>query len=294
MPTGMSLPSFTSAATETFRQPGLRSTLPIGVAVLCLVVSGTAQTRDGVITGVARDLGGSVLPGVTVTAIAGEFQRKAVTGSNGRYRLDDLAAGTYRVQADLAGFRRTTAEGIIVAPGREIQHDLVMRIGILTRPDLLVEPAGGLSGALRAADAIVHLRLTRVVGVRLIGPSESWLTTEHVAVALSVLKGGAADLAPGASLHFWQPYAGAWVEDGRRLVGERPPYQVDDEFVGLFTRVQDAKLVESVAGRYMFRVLGGKVAWPHAPSSGVQDGMSVDAFIAALLQLLAGGQRGLS
>ena len=163
-----------------------------------------------------------------------------------------------------------------------------------TRPNLLVMPAGGLPGALRAADAIVHIRLTRVVGTRLIGPSESRLTTEHVGLALSVLKGGAADLVPGAPVHFWQSFAGSWVEDGRQLVGERPPYQVDDEFVGLFRREPDAKLVEFVAGRFMFRVVGGKVAWPHAPSSGIQDGMSVNAFMAALRQLMAGGQRGLS
>jgi hypothetical protein len=233
------------------------------------------------------------MPGVTVTAIAGAVQRKAVTDASGRYRLEDLAGGTYRVQAELAGFRRTVAEGIVVASTGDVHHDLVLCLGILTHPDLLVVPAGGFPGALRAADAIVHVRVTRVVGTRLIGPSEAWLTTEHVAAVLGVLKGAAADLTEGESVRVWQTFAGEWVEDGRRLVGERPPYKVGDEFVGLFSREPDAKLVEFAAGRFMFQVVGGKVEWRHEPSPGIRDGMTVSTFIDALRQLMAGVQRGL-
>jgi Carboxypeptidase regulatory-like domain len=125
------------------------------------------------------------MPGVTVTATAGDFQRKVVTSSSGRYRFDDLAAGTYRLQAELAGFRRTVAEGIVVGSGSEVQHDLVMRIGILTHADLVGLPSGGLAGALRAADAVIHLRVARVVGVQLIGPSQARLTSSKARPCIS-------------------------------------------------------------------------------------------------------------
>jgi hypothetical protein len=129
--------------------------------------------------------------------------------------------------------------------------------------------------------------VTQVVGVQLIGPSESWLTTEHIAEIITVVKGTGSDLAEGNSLHFWQTYAGEWIEDGKRIVGESSPYRVGDEFVGLFTREEDGKLVESVAGRFMYRVVAGKVVWSGRPTPGIQDGMPVDAFIAALRQIMA-------
>lgn len=63
------------------------------------------------------------------------------------------------------GFRRTVVENIVVGSSSEVQRDLVMRIGVVTNPDLLIMPSGGFAGALRAATVIAHVRVTRVVGV---------------------------------------------------------------------------------------------------------------------------------
>jgi hypothetical protein len=160
-----------------------------------------------------------------------------------------------------------------------------MRLGILMTVDT-VRPAGGLPGALRAADAVLHLRIAQVIVPQLLGPSQNLLATQHVARVVSVLKGGAPDLAEGGSVRFWQGQAGEWVEDGLRIVGQNSPYRVGDEFVGLFRRDRDGRLHELIGADSMFRVVDGRVPWRHEPAPGIQDGMSVEAFVAAPRRLI--------
>lgn len=70
-----------------------------------------AQTRAAV-TGVVTDESKAVLPGATVTATELSTGRQYIGVADGRgeYRLDNVAPGTYRVQAELAGFLRLSKE----------------------------------------------------------------------------------------------------------------------------------------------------------------------------------------
>lgn len=94
--------------------------------VAALLALGLAQARGGTISGMVRFRDGGVAPGATVTAVLGTKQRKAVTNSAGRYRLDDLAPGRYRLEADLNGFQKAVVEGIVVEPTGSAAHDLVL------------------------------------------------------------------------------------------------------------------------------------------------------------------------
>lgn len=257
-----------------------------GLALAGLVAMVAAQTPVGVLAGAVRDAEGGVIPGATITANAGGDARKVVTDAAGRYRFEGLATGTYRVDAELAGFRRSNCGAVLVRDRVQGTCNITLRIGILANVDY-VWPIGGLPGALRAADAVIHLRVARVVGPRLLGRSESVLATEHVAVVLSVLKGATRALAQGRSVHFWQPEAGEWLEDGGRFTGKNQPHRAGDEFVGLFASDQAAGLHEFVGGHFMFRVIDGKVPWKREPWPGIQDGMPVNAFLAALRALMS-------
>lgn len=79
---------------------------------------GAAERRSGPLTlrlGPARTLSGTVreegtrapLPGATVTAFEGGPSGRAVTDSQGRYVIDDLAPGTYRARAAASGLSMT-------------------------------------------------------------------------------------------------------------------------------------------------------------------------------------------
>ncbi len=77
----------------------------------------------GVLTGVVKDASGAVLPGATITLTAPALAspRSVVTDDQGRYRLENLPAGRYSVEAALSGFQpRTTSIGLDAATALDI------------------------------------------------------------------------------------------------------------------------------------------------------------------------------
>ena len=83
---------------------------PVVVVLLLVVAAGLAQSQRGEITGVVRDVSGSVLPGVTVQArgpASSQQVRSAVTDGRGVYSFKDLPPGAYELTFALAGFNTT-------------------------------------------------------------------------------------------------------------------------------------------------------------------------------------------
>lgn len=103
-----------------------RSWSILAVLLGCLLVvlsAGTAVAQTsattGEVSGRVLDNEESPLPGVTVTAInAGTgLTRLTVTDENGNFNLGLLPPGTYRVSAELSGFRTDTREDVTVLLG---------------------------------------------------------------------------------------------------------------------------------------------------------------------------------
>lgn len=100
------------------------STLAVLLGCLLLAFgAGTAvaqtSSTTGEIVGVVVDNDNSPLPGVTVTAVnvGTGLTRLTVTGADGSYNLGLLTPGTYRVTAELSGFRTGTREDVTVLLG---------------------------------------------------------------------------------------------------------------------------------------------------------------------------------
>src|SRR5687768_18167477 len=91
---------------------------PFGAMVgLGIAIStAAAQTTTGGITGVIRDAGGGVLPGVTVKATheATNAVIEAVSNDVGMYVLRGLPVGRYIVVAELAGFQTSKNTNVVV------------------------------------------------------------------------------------------------------------------------------------------------------------------------------------
>lgn len=77
---------------------------------LCLAISiqGLAQSDTAQISGYVKDTTGAVVPGVTVIAKSQtrEFERSAISNTEGYYVISNLTPGLYTVSAELAGFKR--------------------------------------------------------------------------------------------------------------------------------------------------------------------------------------------
>src|SRR5262245_47290083 len=91
------------------------------VALVLAALPVFAQTT-GRITGQIVDTSGSAVPGVAVTATSPQLQGSltATTDSNGHFRFPSVPPGTYKVRAELAGFKIVEQAGVQVGMDKTV------------------------------------------------------------------------------------------------------------------------------------------------------------------------------
>jgi hypothetical protein len=96
----------------------------IGWSIVCalLVPAGIAAQQNATLQGSVVDEQRGAIPGLTVTAtdISTGRQALAITGLDGRYRFDNLAAGDYKLKVELSGFATVETAGIELLVGRNV------------------------------------------------------------------------------------------------------------------------------------------------------------------------------
>lgn len=114
---------------------GMNSRLRIFiVGVLALLCVGTAawgQADTGRISGVVKDVSGSLIPGVTVIATRVDTgdTTTATTDSTGVYTFPSLRAGQYNIAASMKGFSSVTREGYELVDASALTVDFDMKAG---------------------------------------------------------------------------------------------------------------------------------------------------------------------
>src|SRR5258707_14184807 len=85
---------------------------PTVIVLLCAGSAGAQAVKGGLVGNIA-DQSGFALPGVTVTIteVNTNISYSAITNESGNYVFSNLKDGTYRVVADLGGFKRVVREG---------------------------------------------------------------------------------------------------------------------------------------------------------------------------------------
>ncbi|MGE5244744.1 MAG: TonB-dependent receptor [Betaproteobacteria bacterium] len=109
-----------------------RMLLAVIVAVLVAApVFAQSQAANGSIEGTVVDSSGGVLPGVTVTITNTDSgsQRSVVTNSDGLYRALLLPLGTYKVVAELQGFKKYEESGVKLSAGQTAVVNVTLGIG---------------------------------------------------------------------------------------------------------------------------------------------------------------------
>lgn len=103
---------------------------------LALGSSAFAQSTavNGTIEGTVKDEQGALLPGVTITVtnIDTGVQRVVVTNESGLYRAPLLSLGTYRVAAELQGFKKFEQTGVSLRAGQTAVIDIALSVGAVT------------------------------------------------------------------------------------------------------------------------------------------------------------------
>jgi len=109
----------------------LRTSAWAAVFALGCAAGARAQAVKGGLVGNIADQSGGALPGVTVTIteVNTNISYSTVTNESGNYVFSNLKDGTYRVAAELSGFKRVVREGVEVEVNATPRVDLKMEVG---------------------------------------------------------------------------------------------------------------------------------------------------------------------
>jgi Ca-activated chloride channel family protein len=120
-----------------------------------------APSSGIVISGTVVDSAMGVIPGVKVTLErAGKDVASVVTTAAGTFRFDPVAPGTYRIRAELTGFKTATREVSVVNGTAFAPLRIVMEIGALTE-EVMVSSSASVLGVQTSTVSTSHLRSSR-------------------------------------------------------------------------------------------------------------------------------------
>src|SRR4029434_1036356 len=117
----------------------------LGAVLLCLVVGGFAFSQGGnsQLGGVATDVTGALLPGVTITVTNGDtsITNTAITNESGAYNFPSLQPGAnYNVSASLPGFQRKTVTRLNIGVAVTVRQDFNLEVASqVTTVDVSIE-----------------------------------------------------------------------------------------------------------------------------------------------------------
>ena len=115
------------------RQPGLIMILFVAVALGHIGSSHLAhgQAVNGTLLGTITDTNNAVVAGatVTVTDVNTNIMRSATTNESGNYVFANLPQGSYRIDAERAGFKKVADMGVEVQVNTTVRRDLQLEPG---------------------------------------------------------------------------------------------------------------------------------------------------------------------
>src|SRR5262249_25653774 len=112
----------------------LPGSIPCAVVFLCVLLAPSVVRAQASIAGVVKDESGGVLPGVTVEAASPvliEGVRAVSTDDQGRYRIESLRPGPYKLTFSLSGFTTLTRTGVDVPSDTVVTVNAEMKVGTL-------------------------------------------------------------------------------------------------------------------------------------------------------------------
>lgn len=100
---------------------------------LCVIVA-KAQVDTGTILGTITDASGAVIPGANVTLVnqLTAAQLTAKSDSDGRFNFTPLQIGTYRIEVEFSGFKKTTIQNVHLNIQQQALVNVVLQPGMVT------------------------------------------------------------------------------------------------------------------------------------------------------------------
>ena len=132
------------------------------LTVLAVLVVGAlvGQEPRGAILGRVLDPTGAVIPNASVKAtnIATGVTVSTVTNAQGNYLLPYLIPGTYRIEAEAAGFKRVVQDGLELRINDRLEVNLTLEVGAVTEQVTVVAETPLLETASASMGSVVDAR----------------------------------------------------------------------------------------------------------------------------------------
>ena len=139
------------------RQPPVARYCLVALTLFGVTAVAAAQSTGGIVGRIAES--GGPLPGVTVTATAGDQSTASIAAADGTFAIKDLRPGVYTLTATLPGFR-TERRRIELTAGETRHIDLDMRVGCLDRPMVVASHPPLIDPVLPArSDLVAYVRV---------------------------------------------------------------------------------------------------------------------------------------
>jgi len=109
------------------------------VVVTLLAIPAMSQSFYGSLVSVVKDDQGGVIPGATIVLVntGTSERREGASAEDGTLRFVNLVPGTYRLEAELAGFQRYVRDGIVVNVQSAPRIDVILQLGNLSETVLV-------------------------------------------------------------------------------------------------------------------------------------------------------------
>lgn len=107
---------------------------------LILPGAGVASAQTAQVVGTVTDASGGAVPGatITITNVATNDGRVAVSNEQGQYNVPFLPSGGYTVKCELQGFQTTLRKGIVLETDQEVRVDFALQTGVITEEVFVV------------------------------------------------------------------------------------------------------------------------------------------------------------
>lgn len=234
-------------------------------ALLAIVATASAAGQmdaSGEIAGHITDSQAGVIPGVRISISGDGVRREAITDRTGRFEFRMLKLGTYRLEAELAGFGSKSGTITLSQATRRAQIAWRLEVGCLVEAVRVVFTA---RDAAPRVDAIAHFRVESDNGSVLwsVRPDCAGVVRQSYSIAIlnAVVRRSEKDGAPTT------PQISQWSRE--------VPLKSGGEYVGLFWPEWLA------ADGLVFPVVAGRVA---APTETAINGMRVEDALKILEQ----------
>jgi hypothetical protein len=161
----------------------LKRTAMLAVFTMALSISVLSQSGTSSVSGTVVDPQGSPVPGAAVTLISGQnFRRSTTSSAEGVFTFPGIPPGSYRVEVELKGFKKTTVDNVTAAVDKATAISVVLSIGEVS--EVVTVDASSIENIVNTTDASLgnNFQSQQIIALPLAGRNVGSLLSLQAAV----------------------------------------------------------------------------------------------------------------